>query len=167
MGLFAREEEMRPIVAAWMAEQGLTVRGQTIIWHLCDMMGCEFDPAMVGRRVRREKPWQPLHKRIIAVELKLSRIVEALHQAYNNLCAVDESYVAFPAEVAARIVARPARWEKYWAHGIGVLGVNEKCEVAIPAGHNLDAVQAKDEKQVEKFWRDWRRSERAKGDEDR
>jgi len=154
---FSREEEMRPMVAAWMEARGLTVRGQTIIWHLCDMVGCEFDPEMVRRRLKRQRPWQPLAKRLVAVELKLSRIVEALHQAYNNLCAVHESYTAFPADVAARIAAKPERWAKYWAHGIGVLGVTaDGCEVVIAAKPTPPTLGHANG-QAEKFWRDYRR----------
>lgn len=157
--MFVRERDMTPIVTAWMRDQGMLVRPEQI---LCgcgrpDLVGCELSAKMVQRRLRREKPWRPLHARIIAVELKLLRVVDALHQAYNNLMAVEESYAAFPADVAARIVARRERWAKYWGHGIGLLSVNENCTVVIAAGPNREMRESMVERQVEKFFRERRK----------
>jgi hypothetical protein len=155
--MFAREAEMTPIVAKWMRAQGLLVKENVAIHHLVDLVGVELDPNMVARRLRRQKPWRPLHKRIVAVELKLRRIVESLHQAYNNLSGVDESYVAFPDDVAARILANHGRWAAYWDHGIGLLSVNEGCAVLIPALPNDRQRDWMVERQVEKFWRERRK----------
>src|SRR6185503_18728144 len=49
-----------------------------------------------GTRLQRLNGWMPLHKRLMAVELKLHRVEEALHQATANLMFADESYVALP-----------------------------------------------------------------------
>ena len=42
----------------------------------------------------------PLHDRIVAVEMKLSGIADALDQALQNKAFAEESYVAFPTDVA-------------------------------------------------------------------
>jgi hypothetical protein len=48
--------------------------------------------------------WVPLHRRIVAVELKLDRIEEAINQARSHVAFATESYVGFPKVVAERIV---------------------------------------------------------------
>src|SRR5271165_2659625 len=44
--------------------------------------------------------WAPLHRRIVGVELKLSRISEVLAQAASHRAFASESYIAVPAEIA-------------------------------------------------------------------
>lgn len=74
--------------------------------------------------------WAPLHSRIVAVELKLARIREALAQARAHLAFADESYVALPVAVADRVHETPARWNQYWDIGIGLLAVTKtKCHI--------------------------------------
>ena len=43
--------------------------------------------------------WMPLHKRLVALELKLTRINDALHQAISNLEFANEAYVGIPLEI--------------------------------------------------------------------
>ena len=86
---FGLERDMTPIVTAWMREQELLVRPETILRSPCDLVGCALKDEMVARRLARRKDWRPLQDRIIAVELKLSRIIDALHQAYRNLSYVN------------------------------------------------------------------------------
>ena len=154
---FGLERDMTPIVTAWMREQGLLVRPETILRSPCDLVGCALKDEMVARRLARRKDWRPLQDRIIAVELKLSRIIDALHQAYRNLSYVDESYAAFPADVAARIVARRERWAKYWHHGIGLLAVDSSCAALIEVGPNRERCERMVAHQVEKFFRERKR----------
>jgi len=98
--------------------------------------------------------WAPLHKRLIAVELKLSRITEVLHQAIGHLEFADESYAGLPMPTAKRLVASRRKMEFIQA-GVGVLGVESgKCRIVLKSGvpkKDLESViQAHC---VERFWR--------------
>ena len=97
--------------------------------------------------------WMPLHKRLVAVELKLARIDDALHQATNNLGFADESYVALPAALANRLVRRK-RDSQFRSEGVGLLAVDTRgCDVvvrAIPRRVQMDKVVQ--EHSVERFW---------------
>lgn len=84
-----------------------------------------------GERYRRINGWMPLQKRIIAVELKLKKVEEAMSQAQNNLTFADESYVALPERLAARVLAKCDRWFCYFESGVGVLSVSHRdCKIA-------------------------------------
>lgn len=98
--------------------------------------------------------WYPLHKKIIAVELKLDRISEVLSQAQSNTAFSDESYVGLPYNVAKRLFAsRDKRQLK--EKGIGVLGIEQK------RAHVLLSSRSKDKSNeilkmhcAERFWKD-------------
>lgn len=69
--------------------------------------------------------WMPLHKRLVALELKLTRINEALHQAISNLEFADESYVGIPVEIGKSLIN--SRKKSEFVHeGIGIVGINQK-----------------------------------------
>ncbi len=98
--------------------------------------------------------WVPLHKRLIAVELKLSRITEVLHQAIGHLEFADESYVGLPMPIAKRLVATSKKTE-FIRSGVGVLGIEpNKCRILLKSRTskgNSDAVIQTHS--VERFWR--------------
>jgi hypothetical protein len=105
--------------------------------------------------LQRVNGWLPLQRRLVAVELKLSRIEEALRQAKSNLGFADESYVAVPSEVANRVTSKAIRSSRFLDAGVGLIGVSKKlCDVQIPAQRNHpwrnEAIQVY---AVEKFWR--------------
>jgi hypothetical protein len=106
-------------------------------------------------RLLKVNGWMPMHDRLISVELKLSRIEEALNQALNNLGFADESYVAFPAQVAERVSTNPSRWRAFLDAGVGVLAVGRQdCAVLRPAQKAIGWVDAAVQLYcVEKFWR--------------
>lgn len=101
--------------------------------------------------------WMPLHKRLVAVELKLNRVEEAMSQARSNLSFADESYVALPKDLAYRVAASPARWRDYFDVGVGLLAVSARaCSIlkkprhrAFPPDPVLQFYC------VEKFWRSY------------
>jgi hypothetical protein len=98
--------------------------------------------------------WAPLHKRIVAVELKLSRITEALAQASSNRAFTTESYVALPSALAHR-VAKSTRTDEFRRNGIGLLAVfHSSCRRLLPS---CCSVEISDEVLqahcVERFWR--------------
>jgi hypothetical protein len=75
----------------------------------------------------------PLHNRLVAVELKLTRIKEAFQQANRNLGFADESYVAFPMPLALRLPDMNQLCG-YFECGVGLLGVTKRtCKVLVPA----------------------------------
>jgi hypothetical protein len=98
--------------------------------------------------------WMPLHDRLVAVELKLSRIEEAMNQAKQNLGLGGESYVAFPAEVSKRILAKSEPWAKYFDAGVGILSVTKRTCVVVkqsrPTSAKIDS--ALQLYAVDKFW---------------
>jgi len=66
--------------------------------------------------------WFPLHKRIVAVELKMARISEVISQACGNLEFADESYIGLPHDKAKRLFASGDK-RKLEEKGIGIIGV--------------------------------------------
>jgi hypothetical protein len=104
--------------------------------------------------VQKINGWLPIHRSIVAIELKLSRVAEATAQAQSNLGFATTSYVALPQEVACE-VSRDRRGAALRAHGLGLLSVAERdCDVLIaprrgePRSENLIELSA-----VERFWR--------------
>ena len=106
-------------------------------------------------RLQRANGWYPLQDRLVSVELKLSRIEEAMRQALDNLGFAEESYVALPSAVALRVAASRARWSRFFDAGVGLLAVTSRiCTVLVPA---CEARHLRDDVVqfycVEKFWR--------------
>ena len=106
-------------------------------------------------RLQKVNGWMPLQKRLVAVEIKLKRVEEVMLQAIKNLGFADESYVALPAELAARIM-KSARKNDFHQYGIGLLAVTSKSCSVIMRSHR----QLPDQRNlvaqfycVEKFWR--------------
>jgi len=98
--------------------------------------------------------WAPLHEKLIAVELKLSRITEVLHQAIGHLEFADESYAGLPMPTAKRLVAGKRKIEFIRA-GVGILGIDSNtCRIILRSGasksNSESVIQAHC---VERFWR--------------
>jgi hypothetical protein len=103
---------------------------------------------------QKRNGWAPLHKRIVAVELKLSRISEALAQASSNRTFTTESYVGLPSALAHR-VAKSGRADEFRRKGVGILAVSQdSCQRLLPSryvvGYSDEVLQAHC---VERFWR--------------
>jgi len=98
--------------------------------------------------------WMPLHRRLVALELKLSRVQDVLHQAIGNLEFANESYVGLPMPAAKRLVASKQKIQ-FIRSGVGVLGIDlHKCRILLKAGiskRNPDVVIQTH--CVERFWR--------------
>jgi hypothetical protein len=98
--------------------------------------------------------WAPLHKRIVTVELKLSRISQAFMQAQSHLAFATESYVALPSHTARRVAESQLR-RQFNETGVGILAVGSNSCVPIlrsasapfPQDRLLQAYC------VERFWR--------------
>lgn len=106
-------------------------------------------------RLQRLNGWVPLHRRLVAIELKLDRIEEVFQQARHNLRFADESYVALPADVASRVRRNGSRWQPYIAQGIGLLSVNtDGCRMLLKSRPDRTLVDESVQLYcVDKFWR--------------
>lgn len=121
----------------------------------------EIDRLIKGRFVvgtpwgtlQKQNGWMPLQKNILSLELKLTRVNEALHQAINNLEFADESYVGLPMQTAIQVVQSEKK-TKFSRCGIGILGISPKeCKVLL----RPDRTKAKPNEIiqahcVERFW---------------
>jgi hypothetical protein len=98
--------------------------------------------------------WAPLQDRIVAIELKLSRISEVLSQARCHRTFATESYIAMPSEIAVRIAAG-ARSSQFRSAGVGIVSVmRSTCRVILPCfDRGCDINQALQMHCVERFWR--------------
>jgi hypothetical protein len=106
-------------------------------------------------RLQKLNGWMPMQERLVAVELKLARVDEALRQAARHMGFAQESYAAFPMPLARRIADRPLRWNRHFVAGVGLIGVQKhSCEILIrsdvPRETHFDDVQLYS---VDKFWR--------------
>jgi hypothetical protein len=98
--------------------------------------------------------WAPLHRQIIAVELKLDRVEQAIAQARSHLAFATASFVGFPEALAERI-ARDHRSQGLVAQGVGLLSVTKSgASVLISAlkTSNVFEDPALQMHCVERFW---------------
>ncbi len=103
---------------------------------------------------QKRNGWAPLHQRIVAVELKLTRLSEAVAQATSNRSFATHSYVALPGQLALRI-SKSGRAKVFKQEGIGLLAVwHRSCRILLeasarPSLHD-EVIQSH---VVERFWR--------------
>jgi hypothetical protein len=85
----------------------------------------------IGNAFKSRAPWLPIHQNLIAIELKLNRINEALEQARRHTVFATESYVAMPSDVATRVTSRAA-FSDFADAGVGVIAVSATdCEIVL------------------------------------
>ena len=110
----------------------------------------------IGRRgsLQRIDGWAPLHKRIIALELKLTRVDDALAQAVSHFGFAQESFVGLPARLAER-VANSNRIEIFRNSGVGLVSVEpESCSVLLASEPLIAPANPTIQMHcVERFWR--------------
>ena len=109
-------------------------------------------------QIRKNAPWAPLQRRIVAVEMKLHRVSAALAQASVHLAFADESYVALPSGLAARVLSG-GRQQEFLDHGIGLLAVRpERAQVVLrprTRPRPTDASPVFQAHCAERFWTLW------------
>jgi hypothetical protein len=103
---------------------------------------------------QKRNGWAPLHQHIIAVELKLARVSDALNQAASNRTFATKSYVALPAPLALRI-AESRRGDSFRERGVGLLAVwkgscRELIRPSVSEAYYQEVIQSH---VVERFWR--------------
>jgi len=98
--------------------------------------------------------WIPLHEKIVALELKLSRVKDVFYQATSHLEFADESYVGLPMETAKRLV-NSIRKDEFVNKGIGVLGITpNKARVLLSSNPTTSKPNRILQMHcVERFWR--------------
>ena len=98
--------------------------------------------------------WAPLHTRVVALELKLNRVEEALGQAISHQAFAEESYVGFPTGLAERIATSP-RSARFLAEGVGIVSVGKsRCHILLRPGTRRHLISPTLQMHcVERFWR--------------
>lgn len=107
-----------------------------------------------GTSLVRRTDWMPYHDQLVAVELKLRRIDEALAQARRHKAITAESYVGMPAVIAERVAFTDRRSE-FEAAGVGLLSLQDgSCKVLISPDHSTKTViEAQQFSAAEACWR--------------
>jgi hypothetical protein len=127
-----------------------------------DFLSKELDLLVRGKFVtsprrnffQKANGWAPLHVRIVAVELKLTRVSEALGQAASNRAFATDSYVALPAKLAMRL-GQGDRADIFRRNGLGLLAVwRHACrELVRPSENKAICSEIIQSHVVERFWR--------------
>jgi hypothetical protein len=112
------------------------------------------DRFIVQSRNGFQRIWSPIYDRLVAIELKLDRVEEALRQARKNLLFVEESFVALPAITANRVLKNAQRSRAFFDCGIGLLSVGPtSCNVLIESKNSNRSIdEAVRLYSGEKFW---------------
>jgi hypothetical protein len=107
------------------------VRPEQVEMDIAALMAARFVIRGTANTVQKVNGWMPLSKRIVAVELKLSRVSEALSQAKAHRQIADEVYIGLPMSLAER-VAQGSRRDQFRESGIGILGIGRReCSVVL------------------------------------
>lgn len=105
--------------------------------------------------------WMPLHKQLVAIELKLHRTQEVVYQAQRNKVITDDSYIAMPYTKAKRVLAKgvPANIADF---GIGVIGVqkNRCVELLAPSSNGSVLDLGCQMHAVDKLWHHYRNEQK-------
>jgi hypothetical protein len=122
----------------------------------------EIEKLITGKFVRvseqgtlqKVNGWVPLHTRLVALELKLSRVEEALGQAISHQAFAEESFVGFPTGLAERIATSP-RAARFLAEGVGIVSVGKsRCHIVVhPETRRHPINRTLQMHCVERFWR--------------
>jgi len=140
-----------------LAKEYLTLMTEEdVIQHAEHLIAQNFVRCSRGNQLQRLNGWFPLHKRLMAIELKLSRIDQVMTQARNNLHFAEESYVGLPHDVALRVFSKRERWTDFFNQGVGLLSVRlTGCKVLIRSRARIERDAALQFYCVEKFWRSY------------
>jgi len=177
---FAVEADMEASVRQWLEAQGFTVMRQRRLWNrLADLVAVEFDDARCQQRLRQgplspwgaswrcareivQPPdWYPLHRRVWAIELKLTDYQTAVYQCRAYGKAALETYVAMPEEeLTERRLPRVC--ELCEKHGVGLLCVRPDGVTGfLHSEWGARKFRAEDVvNTVEKAWKAWRKEHR-------
>lgn len=145
---FSKEIEMRPLVMDWLG--GIVEHVETELYcgyageYVPDVVGVSFDRTALSN-IKRKAPMsrsrireaidkgsaRTYHTKLIAIELKLSRFVEAYFQARIYQSFGFKTYIAMPEGkywAMSRLRQKILKWD-----GVGFLEVGEKVKVLLEA----------------------------------
>ena len=124
-----------------MTSVGQLVKKKFVVWTENDIL-------------TKQNGWHPLQKKLVAIELKMKRFEEALHQATTNKQLTVNSFVAMPIGPANRIARCATSCESLKNNGIGLLAVSPtKCERLIkPIAGEVEVLIPAQMQCVERFW---------------
>ena len=136
-----KERELRDPVADYFLRQGYECAFErSFPSGYCDVLAFRFAP-QTSRRI-------PELLEVIAVELKLDRIAQALSQARGYAWCGARSFVAMPEDRCRKM--KPQTIERFRKQNIGLLSVNGSVEMLVNADYWPDGC---DLPQQEKLWR--------------
>jgi hypothetical protein len=154
VAVFDALEDDRAVCVSELAERLGSCIGRAELDRILERLVADrfVAPDEWGTGYRRINGWMPLHKRLIAIELKLSRLSDAVHQAAANRDFADESYVGLPMDLARRVSSSSHRVDVADA-GVGLIGVApEGCRCLIRAKSSVKASPITQLHCVERFW---------------
>jgi hypothetical protein len=141
-------------ISLWRLEKDLRADADELKPHLMALLDRKFIQLTRRGCFQRVDAWAPGQPRVLAIELKLDRVHDAIGQAVRNQGVAQESYVAFPKFVAERVVSGTLR-QAVAATGVGVLGISGRdCSILLRPSKfraKVDPVLARH--CVERFWR--------------
>ncbi len=152
------EERKSISVSRLVRRYASAVGGELVVAEVEKLIADGFLVRTPRGQLQKLNGWMPLQNRLVAVEMKLNRVEEALAQAKANLGFAEESYVAFPMPMARRIAGDPSPWQSYFDEGIGLIGVmRRRCEILLPYSSSPSSFDPAVRLYcVEKFWRSHR-----------
>ena len=129
---------------------------ERIIYELNRLERDKFVQRTSSGSIYKLNGWMPLHRKIITLELKLSRIQDVLNQAISHLEFADESYVGLPMETARRIV-KSDTVTLFIQNGIGIVGLCSKSYKVFrsPGNNRAKTDRVLQAHCAERFWRNY------------
>jgi hypothetical protein len=121
---------------------------------IASLIASRFVVRRTANTLQKLNGWMPLSERIIAIELKLNRVSEALSQARAHRHIADEVYIGLPAPLAMRI-AESGRAEHFQTSGVGILSIGDDgCSVVLaPQKAEVEHHSLLKAHCVERMWR--------------
>lgn len=137
-------------------QKTLGATSSELVPHLNALLGRKFITKTSRGSFQKIDALGSIQPRLLAIELKLDRVHDAIDQAVRNQAIARESFVAFPRSVAERVTAGALR-HNVDAAGVGVLSVEGRnCSVLVQPSSpvaNISPVLARH--CVERFWRSY------------
>lgn len=105
--------------------------------------------------IQRLNGWEPLHRRLITLELKMERAAEALRQAEAHRAIGGEAFVGLPGIQAEAVAESPRQVEQFRSAGVGLLAVDHRsCRMLLAARCFAPSNRTAQMHCLERFWRE-------------
>ena len=126
-----------------------------VVTSVAELAKKKFVLLTANNTVSKQNGWHPLTKKLIAVELKLTRFEEVLQQAISTKQLTSNSFAAMPRQIANRIARSDTARDSLRVNGIGLLAVSKtKCDQLIkPTASEIKVKLPAQMQCVERFWK--------------